>query len=172
MDPDIPPVENCCDKEPFAFFGLASYWAQVLEHSALNLALVLRLPALELVSKSLFDELYAELTRRTFGHLVKAAQRVVAISDEDRRVLDEALDLRNILTHHYFREHAEDFVSEKGRGEMKEELQRVIAKFKSADYVLEKLYRPLWKKYGVDETFIEQELVNVRNRAQKRDNEA
>lgn len=119
MGPDVPPIENCCDKEPYAFFGLAAYYAQVLEHSALNLALVLRLPELNLVSKSLFDELYAELTRKTFGHLLKAAQAVAPISDADQRTLDEALELRNILTHHYFREHAEDFVSETGRGEMK-----------------------------------------------------
>ena len=100
---------------------------------------------------------------------MKAARAVVQISDADQRILDEALELRNILTHHYFREHAEDFVSEKGRGEMKKELQLVIEKFKKADQILVRLYGPLWQKYGVDDEFVERELAEIRARAKLRD---
>ena len=44
MSIETPEIDDCCEKEIYAFFGLAAYWAQILEHSALNLAIVLNLP--------------------------------------------------------------------------------------------------------------------------------
>jgi hypothetical protein len=72
--PEIPEIDNCCDKEPFAFFGLTAYYAQVLEEAALNLAVVLRLPEVNLISQELFLGLYDSLGRRTFGQLLKVAK--------------------------------------------------------------------------------------------------
>lgn len=166
---DIPEIDNCCDKETYAFYGLAAYLAQVLETGALNLAIVLKLPSVNLVTKDLFDEIYRDLTRKTFGQLLKQAKKLINISEEDRKFLDEALELRNMLVHHYFREHAEDFVSEVGRKEMKKELQLIISKFKKADQLLDSIYLPLWKEYGVDEKFIEGELSQLAEEAKDRD---
>ena len=166
---NIPEIDNCCDKEPYAFFGLAAYWAQTLESGALNLAIVLRLPDVNLVTQDLFEELYSELTRKTLGQLLSQAKKAIDISEANIKYLDEALELRNILTHHYFREHAEDFVSEVGRQEMKEELQGIISKFKNADKILDSIYLPLWEKYGVNEEFIERELEQMRIEAAARD---
>lgn len=135
--PEIPEIDNCCDKETYAFFGLAAYWAQVLENGALNLAIVLKLPEIDLVTEKLFDELYYSLTKKTFGQLLNQAKKLIAISNEDQKFLDESLELRNILLHHFFRSHAEDFISEVGRYEMKKELQLIISKFKKADALLD-----------------------------------
>lgn len=172
MNYDLPEIDNCCDKEAYAFFGLAAYWAQVLEHSALNLAIVLRLPDVALVSQELFDDLYDSLGRKTFGQLLKAAKRATSLSDQDQRFLEETLELRNILMHRYFRERAEDFVSSVGQKEMKEELRLIVAKFKEADVMLERLYAPLWREYGVTDEFIERELERMERNAELRDKRA
>lgn len=101
MSLEIPEIDNCCEKETYAFFGLAAYWAQVLEHSALNLAIVLNLPGASLMSQEIFDNVYSSLTKKTFGQLLKASKSVLNISEADESYLSEALELRNILIHHY-----------------------------------------------------------------------
>lgn len=169
---EIPEIENCCDKEPYAFFGLACYCAQVFENATLNLAIVLRLPAVDLVSQQLFDELYESLSKKTLGPLLSAVKQEIDLSEEDRVFLEEAVELRNILIHRYFRERAEDFVSAAGREEMKRELQLIISKFKHADQLLEGIYIPLWEKYGVTEELVENELERVRAEAEQRDKNA
>ncbi|MGY6564954.1 MAG: hypothetical protein ACXIU5_09485 [Halomonadaceae bacterium] len=127
--PEIPGIDNCCDKEVFAFFGLAAYYAQVLEEAALNLAVVLRLPEVNLISQELFLDLYCSLGRRTFGQLFKVAKSNLNLSDEDAEFLGATLELRNMLIHRFFRERAEDFISEVGRQEMKKELQAILSEF-------------------------------------------
>ena len=104
MNADIPEIDNCCEKEAFAFFGLAAYCAQVIEAGALNLAVVLRLPEVNLISRELFDETYESLGKRTFGQLLKAAKPLVTLSEADEKLLGEALELRNMLMHRYFSE--------------------------------------------------------------------
>lgn len=158
MSIETPEIDDCCEKEIYAFFGLAAYWAQILEHSALNLAIVLNLPSADLMSQDIFDNLYDSLTRKTFGQLLKSNKGIVEIPEANETYLGEALELRNILIHHYLREHAENLVSEAGRREIKTELQLIISKFKRADQILETIYAPLWEKYGVTEEFISEQL--------------
>ena len=167
--PEIPEIDNCCEKEPFAFFGLAAYYAQVLEEAALNLAVVLRLPEVNLISQELFLDLYDSLGRRTFGQLLKVAKSNLNLSDEDAEFLGTTLDLRNMLIHRYFRERAEDFISEVGRQEMKKELQTILSEFKKADEILTGLYLPLWEKYGVTEEFFQSEFAQMVEAAEHRD---
>lgn len=102
MDGDIPPIESCCEKEVYAFFGLAAYCAQVFEHVALNLALVLRLPGINAVSQDLLDDLYNSLGKQILGRLFHAAKKEVEIPESDAAYIEEAVELRNILVHHFF----------------------------------------------------------------------
>jgi len=169
LSPEIPEIDDCCDKELYAFYGLAAYWSQVLEHSAIILALILKLPEVNLVDQELFDELFKSLTKKTFGRLLTISKGVLELTEEDERFLNETLELRNILVHHYFREHAEDLISEVGRRAMKKELQLIISKFKRTDSILEKLYAPLWGKYGVTDESIELELQKMLKAAELRD---
>lgn len=169
---EVPPIDGCCDKEVFAFFGLVAYSAQVLEHAALNLALVLQLPAVDKITKQDFDKLYQHLTRKTFGQLISAAREVIEVSEDQEAVLKSAVDLRNYTTHRYFRDRAEDFVSVAGQNEMKREMQKFIAQLTEADHVLTGLYQPLWDKYGVTEEYIQDQMQTLARRAQERDDNA
>ena len=169
MDAPIPEIDNCCEKERFAFFGLAVYSAQVMEHGALNLAAVLRLPQVNLVSEELFDEFFESLSRRTFGQLLKAAKDVISLSPDQEIILNDALDLRNMLIHRYFSERYEDFVSVSGKNEMKRELQGIIAKFVEADNLIEEIYLPIWKRFGVTEEMVRIEVERIHEKAAMRD---
>ena len=169
---DVPPIDDCCEKEVFAFFGLVAYSAQVLEHAALNLALVLRLPSVDQITKEDFDKLYQHFSRKTFGGLISAARGVVEVTERQEKVLKDAVDLRNYITHHYFRDRAEDFVSVAGQREMKGEIQQFIAQLTEADQVLTSLYQPLWDKYGVTEEYIQTQMQALARQAEERDKNA
>ena len=169
MNAAIPKVDNCCDKEAFAFFGLAAYYAQVIEHGALNLAVVLSLPEVNLVSRELHDELFEHLSKRTFGQLLKASRSALAPSLEEEELLEKAVELRNMLIHRYFSERADEFFSLEGQNEMKKELRGIIAKFVEADNLIEKIYLPLWRRHGVTEEFVQEEMERVRRSAELRD---
>lgn len=167
--PEIPVIDNCCDKEPFAFFGLTVYYAQVLEEATLNLAVVLRLSEVNLISQELFLDLYDSLGRRTFGQLLKVAKSELSLSEEDADFLSKTLERRNMLVHRYFRERAEEFISEVGRQEIKKELQSMLSEFKKADAIVTSLYLPLWEKFGVNEEFVQNEFSQIVEAAERRD---
>jgi|SRR5699024_7617351 len=169
MDRDIPTIDGCCEKEAYALFGLAAYIAQVIEHGALNLAIVLNLPKPSTTTQQAFDELYDSLSKKTFGRLLKSNRTKLRLSEADENLLYEALDLRNKLIHHFFREHAENFVSAAGRKIMMQELQAIISKLSDADDLLTNIYTPLWAKYGVTQEFVDQQLEQMRQRALQRD---
>ncbi len=172
MNSEIPEIDNCCEKEIYAFFGLASYSAQVIEAGVINLAVVLRVPEVNVITRDQFDELYNSLGKRTFGQLLKIAKPLIELSDTEERILDEALELRNMLIHRYFSERAEEFMSRAGQNDMKVELQSIIGKFTEADNIIERIYLPLWKKYGVTEEFVESEMERVYKDAALRDKNA
>jgi len=169
MSMEVPIFEKCCDKEPFAFYGLASYAAQLMEYSALNLLLVLSLPEMNLCTKQLFDEITANLEKKTFGQLLKKCKSKINISEQEIETLNEALELRNFLVHHFYKDHAENFISVDGIQEMVKELRVLTAKFDCADLILEKTYKPLWLKYGFTEEAAEKELKKIYEKAAQRD---
>jgi len=168
-DFDLPVVDNCCEKETYAFAGLAFYWASVLEHGALNLAVVLALPDVGALTREQFDETFESLSRRTLGQLLNAAKTQISISQETKTVIEDAVIARNLLIHRFFRDHAEDFISENGKAAMKNECLSLIKKFKAADFAIERIYMPLWEKYGVDDNFVEDQMAQMEEQARKRD---
>jgi hypothetical protein len=169
MNPDIPEIDSCCEKEAYAFFGLASYLAQVLERSAINFALVLQLPEVNLVTRELYESINEALEKKTFGQLLKSCQKEYEIPETSKKVIFEALDLRNELTHRFFYKHSENFISEKGRVEMMKELQVIMGKFREADQALESIYLPIFDKYGVTEEYLTKEYESMMQSAINRD---
>lgn len=77
-----------------------------------------------------------------------------------------------MLAHRYFRERAEEFMSEAGRQHMKEELQVIIGKLHEADNLLEAIYLPILAKYGVTQEFMILEMAKMQERAKAADNGA
>jgi hypothetical protein len=151
---EIPEPADCGEKEVYAFFGLASFSAQVLEKGIINMVVAFRCKGLR-ITRSEFDTLYAEHNKKTFGQLLNRARKIISIPDDIDSLLDEALLKRNWLMHHYFADRAAQFMTEIGRRQMLSELQSLIRIFIEADHATEPIYMPILEEFGVTEERIE-----------------
>lgn len=106
--------------ELYAEFGITAEKAQVLEVAAGNVALGFLAtfidagqvtPEVTAVFRSVVDD----VNRKTFGALLKHIRKTMNLSDSMVTIIDEALERRNHLTHHFFRTHNLELFSEEGR---------------------------------------------------------
>lgn len=168
MSPQVPDPDYDEPKEVYAFYGLAMYSAQLLEHSMLNLAAGLFMTKAPLITRSLFDSTFEDLDRKTLGELLKAARKLLTIPPGTDAIFSAALVKRNYLAHRFFRVHAEIFPHEKGRRLMLDELSGLIREFQSADEHATPLYMAVWKHFGIDEQWIEREIAEMREEVRGR----
>ena len=143
-------------KTVYAHFGLAMYLAQVLEHGLANAMMSAELlprragkPVPRKEWEAEFDVFMDQQYQQTLGRLIRALKNVTSVPSDLEGLLSEALDRRNFLAHHYFRERAEAFMSWKGREKMIEELQGAQKLFDNADARLTEIAKPLREKYGL-----------------------
>ena len=143
-------------KNVYAHFGLAMYFVQVLEHALANTMVSAELlprrterPVPKKEWEAEFDAFMNEQYQQTLGRLIRALKNGTSVPSDLEGLLTEALEKRNYLTHHYFRERAEAFMSWEGREKMIEELQGAQKLFTDADARLTAVERPLREKYGL-----------------------
>jgi len=149
-------------KEVYARFGLAIYFAQVLEHAVVNsLVLVEFFPThvksfttREAWEKEV-DGFMARHFAATLGRLIGRLSSVIPVPPDLEGMLREALSMRNWLAHEYFRERATDFMTERGRDRMIDELEAARALLQRADARLNALIRPVRQKHGLTEEKIQ-----------------
>jgi len=151
---EIPEPDNYDPKEVYAFFGLASYFAQVLEKGLMIMIIAFRCKGLR-ITRSEFDALYTEHNKKTLGQLLNRARKSVSIPNDIGALLDEALLKRNWLMHHHFADRSAQFNTEIGRAQMISELQSLIHIFIEADHATEPIYMPLLEEFGVTEERVE-----------------
>ncbi len=159
---NIPEPEGNGVKEVYAFYGLAAYLGQVLEKGIVNMLVVFRSAGIPITQEQV-DDLFVKYNRRTLGQLLQDARSLAAISLDVQKVLDEALMKRNRLIHHFFAEHSAAFMTESGSEEMIEELRGMAALFQEADNAIDSIYRPIMRRAGIDEEWIQREaevLIN------------
>ncbi len=72
-----------------------------------------------------YDDTLTQLSRRTLGGLISRLKKSFEVPPAFAFRLDEALKLRNWLTHHYFADRAEAFQTPAGRSEMIRELDEI-----------------------------------------------
>ena len=147
---EIPEPDDYGSKEVFAFFGLASYHAQVLEKGLTIIVVAFRCKGLH-ITRNEFDALYTEHNKITLGQLLNKARKSIPIPNEVDAILEEALLKRNWLVHHYFADRAVQFNTEIGRRQMLSELKALIRIFTEADHATEKMYTPILEESGVTE---------------------
>jgi hypothetical protein len=134
-------------REVYAFFGLATYLAQVLERG-LAMALAVfgedkRMTAWD------YDARLAENFQATFGTLVTkfaelSGSKYPKLADR----LSKAVSDRNQLAHHYFWDRAIPLCSSDGRAQLIVELQRMGDEFESLDEELTNLTREWVQQRG------------------------
>jgi hypothetical protein len=126
-------------REVYARYGLAMYFAQVVEHAIVTLMIALRLPERGTLTKRDIDQFMDEAFTMTFGRLLKELRRMGQPIDFVQQNLDQARNMRNWLAHRYFRDRAVQFMSPAGRVVMLEELDDATNLFMQVNESLERL---------------------------------
>ena len=145
-------------KTVYAHFGLALYLASVLEHGLANTLMCAELlpsragsPVPRMQWEAEFDAFMDQQFEKTLGRLIRSLNNATSVPMELEGLLTEALEKRNFLAHHYFRERAEAFISHEGREAMIEELEHAQKLFENADDWLTEIAKPLREKYGLSD---------------------
>lgn len=143
-------------KTVYTQFGLAVYLAQVLEHGLANALVSAELfprhaykPIRRKQWEREFDAFLGLQFQQTLGRLIRNFKKATLVPEDLERLLADALKRRNYLTHHFFREQAEAFMSHEGRELMIAELKKAQKLFEKADDLLSAVERPLREKYGM-----------------------
>lgn len=160
--PEIPQPDYNDPKEVFAFFGLAAYCAQLLQQGITNLLVGLQILGKQKLTWIHVRNLYDNADRGTLGILLRSVRELSAFDSKLDDELAEALKNRNYLMHQFFVDHSTSLLSVSGKRKMIDELQNIIAVFKSVDQKVDELWLSIWGKYGFTKELIEQELRAVK----------
>lgn len=142
-------------REVYAYFGLAVYCGQVLEHGIVNAMVVLRLPHRDRFTKVDIDAFMDQQFENTLGKLIKNLRAELTVPPDLEELLRQALKTRNWLCHDYFRERAAEFMTPAGRDKMLAELEAARELLSRADKGLAAVVRPLADRCGLTEAVLE-----------------
>jgi hypothetical protein len=122
-NPEWSPTEH----EIFRDFGFVAFEAQMLESSLVTILLVAEDAGRIEIKKSKkksnleFEFFLSEKTMGQLFHILKED----GVNDELMELIDDALEARNYLMHHFYTWNTSKYATEEGRGEMLKELQRL-----------------------------------------------
>ncbi len=162
-------------REVYARFGLAAYGAQCLEQELIGALIYLDLLPKKrgnLETKeweALFDSYTEEQSKRTLGKMISILEDITAIPPNLSESLSYALEKRNWLIHHYFRDRVIYFNSSEGRARMIAELDEITEIFRYADSLLEELFKPVRMKYGITDEVLAQSIAELRSKSVDKD---
>lgn len=149
-------------KEVYARYGLAAYQAQVFDHGLVNLlAFATRVESDIPVER--IDELWDKYFRKTSGQLVSNAESENRLGAADIDLCRNAVSERNRLVHHFFRDHAEDFLAVRGRQRMVDDADEIRDLLLSADQACDRVLKRLLARAGITEAHIESQYQQLRD---------
>ena len=105
-------------REMYAVYGLAMYYAQVLERSIANAIAMAQTTSAEFGTRADFDAAMSSDSSATVDTLLRRLGAFVADDVELVADLERALDLRTEFAHRFFWKHAVDADSREGRERM------------------------------------------------------
>ena len=161
-------------KEVYARFGLAVYYAQVLEHGIVNALVILDLIPSRRHRAHSADEWGSEIDafmdrhfQATMGRMMRNLRDLTQVDDNLEQLLSGALCKRNWLVHDFFRLRAKEFMSSPGRDQMLSEVDRCRDLFQSADKRLEATVAPLRREAGLTDELLAREYERMKKEAKK-----
>lgn len=132
MNEDIS-QEDHHSRETYARYGLAMYFAQVVEAGMKGALILAQLNENRIATQSEFDDVWDSNFKVVMGRLI-GRLRPYLDGDED---LDSDLQLvlavRNQLAHHFFWDHAADALSDEGRDRMIVECDAAVVLFRDVN---------------------------------------
>jgi hypothetical protein len=169
--------EHC--KEVYAYFGMAYYESGVVESGIANALLYGEFllgwkQRIEREGKASFDRGVYEAEfdaymqnqfAQTLGNLFKRLDQVIGIPTDLKGAIAEGKKLRDFLAHHFYREHAKDFVTRQGRDRMIVELAEMGAKFEEIDRSIQALLEPVKRILGIREELLNKYMAEFSRKA-------
>ena len=145
MPPDL--------RELYFIFGVTAEKAQVMETAAGNAALAYVMLFVDTGNitpemTEWFKKFLDDVNSKTFGALLRTIMKSINIGEDILAVINEALEKRNYVTHHFFRHHNFAIHSEEGRQRMIDELKDMGQKFDTAQIYLDGLASGLHQLAG------------------------
>lgn len=131
-------------KEVYAHYGLAMYLSQVLEHGRVNALIFIDFVPSNMhkfrhrsIWEKHLDEFSSQHFKTTLGKMINNLKKHITIEADFEEILSKALEVRNYLAHHYFRDRSEIFMTDSGCNKMIKELQEFQKDLQNADKLLE-----------------------------------
>lgn len=162
-----PEPDDLGPKEVFAFFGLASYRAQVLEQELVNLSVAVAVNNRGRLVREDMEQAFQAVDAKTFGQLLADIQRQIPIDVETAELLQEAVRERNFLAHRFFKENDAAFLSDKGRAQMIHHLRKMSELFADADGTATPISHALLAKAGVTQDLIDKSIADLLAQAEE-----
>ena len=155
-------------KEVCAQFGLAAFLGNALE-STLGCILMGRgkIQGTATTPEQL-EALETVLNKDTLGSLVRKVRAGVQLSEDTERIVVFALQRRNFLIHHFFRELAFDMDSNAGRRKLITELQEIQGVILAANKLADDLLQGLAKLLNITPTMLAAEVEDLRRQTESR----
>lgn len=172
-EPDDATYEDEEYKDLYAFFGLAIYRANCLEHSLVNVFAVNKLITAYAQGEEVMSDPFAQGFRDMMSKLIKRAQPHINQYPEILEDLTSSLNRRNYLVHNFWRERILDIYSAAGRIRLRAELEEDCTLFQRTDQRLcEKVLDPIVEKIGVTAELIKAYLDEEERKLPAEDGEA
>jgi len=144
-------------KEVYAHFGLAYYCSCVLEHGVANALFILELMGKrrevktqeewETLVDNHFENSFTQTLGRLRNQVLRHQERIAALSSL-LTDLDNCVQERNFLAHHFWREYATYWFTSADRHAMVQRLEEARELFSDTDKKLEAAIRPIAERYG------------------------
>lgn len=161
--------ESSDAKEVYAFYGLAAYYAAVLERVLISFVVIAHRAKNLAMTPQEIDALFTKTEFQTLGNVLRLARTVGPVPDNLEADLRDAVALRNSLIHSWFWDHAEDFMSASGRSLMIDDLRHRANRFMALARQLEQIAIPMMKRWGVTREWVETEFERLHSLAIGRD---
>jgi hypothetical protein len=147
--------------EMYAHYGLAMYYAQVLERTLANAITMAQTKSKEFGTRDDFDLAMLSSPGATMGKLLGRLTPFVADDVELVADLERALDLRNEFAHHFFWKHAVDADSRAGRERMIAASVEARDRFWSMTERLEPVLRRFLASLGISHEMYAREVTSA-----------
>ena len=159
--PDTPPYS---EPAVLTWFGAAAAAAQAFETSLATFTIVMRLSEVSgLVPYDLAGNPFQSVEKKTLGQVLSQARRLVSFHESLDESLQEAVNTRNHLFHHFFAANGSKMESETGRAVLVEELQKAMETFSNLGNALLALCEPTIRILNMSHSEIDAELERWRH---------
>lgn len=148
-------------KEVYAQAGLTLYFAQCFEMALTNFLVIHNFATNRRVTVEELLALESSNAKKTLGALLKKTKDLWAFDQDALDRLDLALEHRNYLSHHFFKDHGESFLSKTGREKMLDVLSNIQSSLQIADTMMEAANRAMSKAIGVTDETVQRELAKI-----------